>query len=485
MHKLACLVARATERSHKRIAKAQLTTGVLSSIAQVLNRQRILTICLQDVLEWNLATRSSSPGRLIWRLVMVLRDGTEMTQKNRPGMTMKDPEPNKNLNVLIVGGFLGKKHGISRVVSDLSWGFGDRATIVTSVDPERFAYSVCDKTRIWRTEVRSRDIPYLRISDFDLVSRLRTAWSNMRGPGVHVVVSHQISAALESAFMKISILNRRVRISAFVYDAEEIQSKSWPGKIPQTIRIILFGMLTRIGVIDDVLVLSNGMAERASRIVGHLKVRVVRLGVSQSILSLAQKGNLKKPDRFVETRDFVVFFQGVPIPRRRIEDLVLAFGMLGEKHGQKACLYIGGALDVDHEYVGLIRKLIEQSRMTSRVHLLGDLSEEELAFMYNRCDLFVFPCDNQTWGLAPLEAMAFGKPTIVSTGSGVSEVLDPSVSVLVPPRNPKMIRDAIVELMEDDKRRKQLGMKARDYVTRKLTFADTVQDLKDFWNLKS
>jgi hypothetical protein len=48
-----------------------------------------------------------------------------------------------------------------------------------------------------------------------------------------------------------------------------------------------------------------------------------------------------------------------------------------------------------------------------------------------------------------------------------------------------MIRDAIIELMEDDKRRKQLGMKARKHVMNKLAFANTVHDLKDFWNLKS
>jgi len=392
-------------------------------------------------------------------------------------MIMSDPEPQKDPHILIVGGHLGSKYGISRVVSDLSWGFGDKAIVVTSVDPGRFAFSVCNKSRILVSRQPNRNVP-------SSLSFLRVVRSKMRETDALIVVSHTISAAVGSALMKISTRNRAMRVSAFVYDAEEIQPRKWPGKRLQTTKLVLFKMLLRIGVIDDVLVLDNRMAEMAMRTLRTQRVKVVRIGVSQSVLESAQEGILKKPASFVEKGEFVVFFHGIPIPRRRIEDLISAFGMMEEDRGSRACLYVGGSLDSDPGYVELIRKMIEQLRLTKKMHLMGVLSEEELAFMYDRCDLFVFPCDKQTWGLAPLEAMVFGKPTIVSTGSGVSEALDPSISVLVPPKNPRMIRDAIIELMEDDKHRKQLGMKAREHVMSKLTFANTVQDLKDFWNIK-
>jgi glycosyltransferase involved in cell wall biosynthesis len=393
-------------------------------------------------------------------------------------MIMNDPEPQKDPHILIVGGYLGSKSGISRVISDLSWGFGDKAIVVTSVDPERFGFRVCDKSGILVSRQRRRYVPLP-------LSFLRIVLSKMRETDALIVVSHDISSAVYSAFTKISTRNRAVRISAFVYDAKETRPRKWPAERRQTIKLVLFKMLLRIGAIDDVLVLDDRMAETAMIALRTRRVKVVRIGVSQSVLESAQGGSLKKPASFDEKGEFVIFFNGIPIPQRRIEDLISAFGMMEEDRGSKACIYVGGSLDFDPEYVELIRKMVEQLRLTRKVHLMGVLSEEELAFMYSRCDLFVFPCDKQTWGLAPLEAMVFGKPTIVSTGSGVSEVLDPSISVLVPPKNPRMIRDAIIELMEDDKRRKQLGMKAREHVTSKLTFANTVQDLKDFWNLKN
>jgi glycosyltransferase involved in cell wall biosynthesis len=396
----------------------------------------------------------------------------------RPGRIMNDPKPQKDPHILIVGGSLGDRNGISRVVSDLSWGFGDKAIVVASVDPEKIAFKICDKSRILISRQR-------RKNDLVSLSLPRVVRSIMRKNDALIVLSHDLSSAVYSAFMKILTMRRVVRISAFVYDTREIRPRKWPAERRQNIKLVLFKMLLRIGVIDDVLVLDSRVADTAMTALRTRRVKVVRIGVSQSVLESAREGILKKPASFVEKGEFVIFFHGILIPRRRIEDLISAFGLMEEERGSKAGLYVGGSLNLYPEYVELVRQMIEQLRLANKVNLMGVLSDEELAFMYNRCDLFVFPCDEQTWGLAPLEAMVFGKPTIVSTGSGVSEVLDPNISVLVPPKNPKMIRDAIIELMEDDKRRKQLGMKAREHVTSKLTFANTVQDLKDFWNLKS
>jgi len=80
---------------------------------------------------------------------------------------------------------------------------------------------------------------------------------------------------------------------------------------------------------------------------------------------------------------------------------------------------------------------VRELHLSDNVHFLGLLTEEELAFMYKNCDAFVWTGDDQSWGLAPLEAMLFGKPIIISAGNGVSEVLDESVAMVVPLRDPK------------------------------------------------
>ena len=111
-------------------------------------------------------------------------------------MIMNDPEPQKDPHILIVGGYLGNKNGISRVISDLSWGFGDKAIVVTSVDPEKIAFSVCDKSRIVVSRQKRAGVPLS-------LSFPRIVRSIMRETDALIVVSHELSGAVYSAFMKI------------------------------------------------------------------------------------------------------------------------------------------------------------------------------------------------------------------------------------------------------------------------------------------
>jgi glycosyltransferase involved in cell wall biosynthesis len=78
--------------------------------------------------------------------------------------------------------------------------------------------------------------------------------------------------------------------------------------------------------------------------------------------------------------------------------------------------------------------------------------------------------------------MLFGKPVIVSTGSGVSEVLNENIALLVPPRDPISLRDSILKLLFNEKLRKTIGTSARQYVLTNLTFERTAEELMNLFN---
>lgn len=61
------------------------------------------------------------------------------------------------------------------------------------------------------------------------------------------------------------------------------------------------------------------------------------------------------------------------------------------------------------------------------IEFLGEVSDEELANLYANCRAFIFPAEEEDFGIAPVEAMAFGKPVIALYSGGVVEsVVDPS-----------------------------------------------------------
>lgn len=77
------------------------------------------------------------------------------------------------------------------------------------------------------------------------------------------------------------------------------------------------------------------------------------------------------------------------------------------------------------------------------------------------CDMFVNCSISEGVSLTILEAMAAALPVIVTRVGGTPEVVTPECGVLVPPRHPNDIADAIIRLGADDSLRATLGTAAR------------------------
>lgn len=72
---------------------------------------------------------------------------------------------------------------------------------------------------------------------------------------------------------------------------------------------------------------------------------------------------------------------------------------------------------------------VGQLRMGSRFHFTGFLRNEDVDRMYAMSDVYVMPSVSEPFGIAPLEAMAYDVPVIVSRQSGVVEVLRNAIRV--------------------------------------------------------
>jgi L-malate glycosyltransferase len=83
-------------------------------------------------------------------------------------------------------------------------------------------------------------------------------------------------------------------------------------------------------------------------------------------------------------------------------------------------------------------------------------------------DVFALSSVNEGLSIALIEAMALGKPAVVTDAGGVSEVVRDGVDgLIVPPRRPDRLADAILSLLRDSLRRDEMGrhaqMRARDF----------------------
>ena len=77
----------------------------------------------------------------------------------------------------------------------------------------------------------------------------------------------------------------------------------------------------------------------------------------------------------------------------------------------------------------------------------------------------VFPSYWEAYGLACIEAMATATAVIGSRAGGMAEIIEEGrTGLLVPPRNPRAIAAAIIELLENPDRRIAMGRAAREHV---------------------
>lgn len=175
--------------------------------------------------------------------------------------------------------------------------------------------------------------------------------------------------------------------------------------------------------VDRSYVLDTGMKKKFKSLYNS-KPKIQRGGIStneiftdQRLKKIHEKYNLKHSTKIISC---VSRF----LPYKRIDDLILAYSELDESIRNNTVLYINAPI-ADKFYYNQCRKLSAESKSPKRIIIDTEISpsENNLLEIYSSTDVFVFPNEKQTWGHAPIEAMAHGVIAIVSDETGISELI--------------------------------------------------------------
>jgi glycosyltransferase involved in cell wall biosynthesis len=118
----------------------------------------------------------------------------------------------------------------------------------------------------------------------------------------------------------------------------------------------------------------------------------------------------------------------------------------------------------------LIETRIASLHLGDNVALLGRVDDDTLRAAYSIADLFIMPNipvqnDIEGFGLVALEAAAAGRYVVASRLDGIPEAIVPGQNgTLLDPLDSDAFVIAILDLLEDDERREELGQKACEFV---------------------
>lgn len=179
---------------------------------------------------------------------------------------------------------------------------------------------------------------------------------------------------------------------------------------------------------------------------------LLRLGVPRPQIALVPSGvNL---DTFTP--------HGPAVPRAAGRFRVLSIGRLVERKGfadviesmryvpNADLVIVGGSADPDDPQAHRLLEQAVQHGVAGRVQLAGAVSPDCVAEWYRSADVLVAAPWYEPFGLTPLEAMACGVPVVASAVGGLLDtVVDGITGILVPPRNPRALGDAVRALLND------------------------------------
>jgi 1,2-diacylglycerol 3-alpha-glucosyltransferase len=104
---------------------------------------------------------------------------------------------------------------------------------------------------------------------------------------------------------------------------------------------------------------------------------------------------------------------------------------------------------------------VQRLSLGGRVVFAGQLDHSHVVDALFACDLFVFPSQTETLGLAVLEAMAAGRAVVAVRGGATAEIVRDGETGRVVAPDPPALRAAIADLVRDADLRRTMGERAR------------------------
>ena len=192
------------------------------------------------------------------------------------------------------------------------------------------------------------------------------------------------------------------------------------------------------------------------RHLGAKETIVIHNGIDTNIF---RKKNTNLREKLSLGDSVVITFVGRLIYAKGVHDLISAFADI-EREFNNLKLLIAG--------YGTHRQELEnlaENKCKEKILFLGKKNQEEIVEVLSITDVFVNPSYSEGLPTSILEASAIGLPIVATDVGGTSEIIeDYKTGLIVPPGDPKLLKEKISELIEDKDLRRVLGGNAHKVI---------------------
>ena len=259
--------------------------------------------------------------------------------------------------------------------------------------------------------------------------------------------------------------------SDFTLRREHLPRHGWLLKPKQIVYRFLYRLTSRR--VSGVIAVSDDVRTSILNRVGSLndKIVVIANGVDVDRYGDSVDRDEVRAELGLDSNAFVMVMVAMFKEQKGHVYLIEAAAEVLPPHPEARILLIG-----DGELRPEMERRVHTAHIADAVAFLG--SRRDVARILAASDLFVLPSLWEGLPMALLEAMASGLPCIATTVSGSAQVVVPDVTgLLVPPGDTAALRDAMLAMLAEPVRARQMGDAGRRRVTSDFSARKQTTDL--------
>lgn len=347
--------------------------------------------------------------------------------------------------------FLPEVGGVQTHVYDLartaiSW--GHKVTVITTVLSEK-KVEIVDRIRVIR-------VPYPKFAGFfeplGLRDRLKKIFRMLNPDIVHA--HHAFSPmgiatgiASKELGLPVVLTNHSIPIGYEAFkDIWNVISRI----------LNLYPAINNITKYDAMIAVSK-LAAEFIRIFYKGPIRIIPPPVGDDFFN----ARATKADIGFDSDDKIILFVGRMDPKKGIEFALHAFRYVALSEPKAKLCIIGPG---PKAYRGLLQRLVERWGLKDRVIFKGKVSRDALRKFYAASDVFIFPSiGGESFGIVVLESMATETPVVATTGGALAKFIKEYELGYVTGINTMKYARAILRLLRDEQKRKEIGLKAKKF----------------------
>ncbi len=179
-------------------------------------------------------------------------------------------------------------------------------------------------------------------------------------------------------------------------------------------------------------------------------IYVVPLAADKKFNAIKNENKIQTIKNKYGLKNKYLFYAGTIFNRRHVLELIEAFKLILTEFPERQLLISGKDLTNPHQNID---KIIENVPQIKKINYVD---EEDLIYLYQGAEIFIYLSEYEGFGLPPLEAMACGTPVLTTRMTSLNEVLGDYSIAVDNPYDVNEIKDKITKILSDENLRKNM-----------------------------